>query len=590
MDPWNPTPEYWEANESECLSRLKDAWDEIPVVNYMPDNLLVNKQLVRFRGMIQDMFSPVYYMQQYEVVNVNSSESSVRSGKFQDSLLCTDDEEVVFDSVKRVNGERRPMYCVSIPCLNSWADEECKKIFSRLNKSNDKVENSTSGKRSAEDVEMDVDSSGPNDLNSTSETKRHCVGTTGTAPVPKSGESSTTTKLEADLNFPVSNPKGKACILNFYDSMDEDVKLNSIVEVVGFLANDPFQAPVEDGGDFEMDDGVSKLPPSLVPRIHVVGVKHLDGSYIVPAIPAMFADKTAADIKRLRNELKFVLTQLMLGDSLAAEYLIFNIISKVFLRQDLTVLGDFSLNITNLPLQSCPSYPNLVYEVLALLLLQSHYFQMSISSMNNTKMIPKKDYQTNRLVSGMLQLPAGTHLVLDETKFEAGMLRDQGVHNAKALSTIIKNQKMDYNFQYYNLGIDTDVPVIIFSEAKSMLTCKYQVKLEPDPSSVAVVEEMMLSLKNYLKQHVDELRAFILSIKSKEYQLSAEMSKTIESDFVQMRQRPGAKVSPDDLHSLLVVGRLYAISHGLDSLDPQSWSEVLQLEEQRKARLNSSAR
>lgn len=68
--------------------------------------------------------------------------------------------------------------------------------------------------------------------------------------------------------------------------MDEDVKLNSIVEVVGFLANDPFQAPVEDGGDFEMDDGVSKLPPSLVPRIHVVGVKHLDGSYIVPAIPA----------------------------------------------------------------------------------------------------------------------------------------------------------------------------------------------------------------------------------------------------------------------------------------------------------------
>lgn len=55
----------------------------------MPDNLLVNKKLVRFRGMIQDMFSPVYYMQQYEVVNVNSSESSVRSGKFQDSLLCT---------------------------------------------------------------------------------------------------------------------------------------------------------------------------------------------------------------------------------------------------------------------------------------------------------------------------------------------------------------------------------------------------------------------------------------------------------------------------------------------------------------------
>jgi len=46
---------------------------------------------------------------------------------------------------------------------------------------------------------------------------------------------------------------------------------------------------------------------------------------------------------------------------------------------------------------------------------------MSLNAMNTLCLIPKKDYQENRLISGCLQLSASTHLVLDETAMTEGM-------------------------------------------------------------------------------------------------------------------------------------------------------------------------
>jgi hypothetical protein len=81
----------------------------------------------------------------------------------------------------------------------------------------------------------------------------------------------------------------------------------------------------------------------------------------------------------------------------------------------------------------------------------------------------RKDYDANRLVSGVLQLSTQTHLVLDETCLEAGQLDSNGVHNVAALGTLISRQKVDYDFQFYKLEFQTDVPVLVLSEGKSLL-------------------------------------------------------------------------------------------------------------------------
>ena len=59
--------------------------------------------------------------------------------------------------------------------------------------------------------------------------------------------------------------------------------------------------------------------------------------------------------------------------------------------------------------------------------MQSFRLQMTIENMNHLKFIPHKDYTANRLVSGLLQLPSNTSLVLDETLLEQGQLDTPGV-------------------------------------------------------------------------------------------------------------------------------------------------------------------
>lgn len=51
---------------------------------------------------------------------------------------------------------------------------------------------------------------------------------------------------------------------------------------------------------------------------------------------------------------------------------------------------------------------------------------MSLHNMNNQRMVPRKDYTANRLVSGTLQLANNTFLFLDETQLEQGQLDATG--------------------------------------------------------------------------------------------------------------------------------------------------------------------
>ena len=58
---------------------------------------------------------------------------------------------------------------------------------------------------------------------------------------------------------------------------------------------------------------------------------------------------------------------------------------------------------------------------------------MKLDNLNGTKMLPHKDYTANRLSTGRLQISHHTHLVLDETKMQAGQLDVTGTLNLLSL-------------------------------------------------------------------------------------------------------------------------------------------------------------
>lgn len=59
---------------------------QIPLLNNITDYALYNNKLVRFRGMIQDILNPVYYMERFKIRDLNTDVISYRSGKYCDSI------------------------------------------------------------------------------------------------------------------------------------------------------------------------------------------------------------------------------------------------------------------------------------------------------------------------------------------------------------------------------------------------------------------------------------------------------------------------------------------------------------------------
>ena len=66
---------------------------------------------------------------------------------------------------------------------------------------------------------------------------------------------------------------------------------------------------------------------------------------------------------------------------------------------------------------------------MSLLLPKVCFLPLTISTLNTVDFVPRKDYTTNRLNTGILQLSDGSHLVVDETALETGKLEAQGLYN-----------------------------------------------------------------------------------------------------------------------------------------------------------------
>ena len=103
--------------------------------------------------------------------------------------------------------------------------------------------------------------------------------------------------------------------------------------------------------------------------------------------------------------------------------LLAHLVSSVYLRKDVLVLGKFSLNLHNMTPHD--NLPRRLATILSLLTSASHFLPLSREHLDKASFLPKKDFEANRLVSGMLQLAKGTHLIIDETAMTDGQLTAQ---------------------------------------------------------------------------------------------------------------------------------------------------------------------
>jgi hypothetical protein len=77
------------------------------------------------------------------------------------------------------------------------------------------------------------------------------------------------------------------------------------------------------------------------------------------------------------------------------------------------------------------------------------YLPLTLETLDTKKFSPRKNYDTNLLESGLLQMVDGTFLIGDETVMKTGTLKENGILSIKAMATLIEQQVVEYDFQYY---------------------------------------------------------------------------------------------------------------------------------------------
>lgn len=102
------------------------------------------------------------------------------------------------------------------------------------------------------------------------------------------------------------------------------LKLNQIIEVIGFISLDPLLNVIDDldGIMTEAEITVHHPPASLVPQLHAIKIIHSNKDIkIVPQV--------MSKVELIRNDLHLILSQLLFGDHLAADYLICHLLSSM---------------------------------------------------------------------------------------------------------------------------------------------------------------------------------------------------------------------------------------------------------------------
>ncbi len=557
FDSRSPGVSWERAVEEHFRSELAKpgAMAGVTSLNTTANHSISDGQLVKFRCMVQDMFDPEYYMAEYKVKSLKDGSIKTRSGRFRDTVQCGPGEEIVEDGPESLSlRERVSLYCVSPPGEAAWVTDHYQRQEMAANSAGPSGTQTNIMKRSldteeteetrAKDAVMDTEMAETDD---TVEKIKRQKASVSEGALPASSN-----KVLNNLNLPIPSADGRACIVKICDIADGDIKLHDLVEFVGVVSLDPALS-VSEEGEASMSTSPSLPPPSLVPRLHVLTWARLENNNPLVARPPA-SSSPLEEVARV--ELHTLLTTCLLGDKLAADYLLLHLLSRVYMRKDVLCLGKLSLNLHNMTTHE--DLPRRLATVLSLLTTNSHYLPLTRNNLDSTSFSPRKDFEANRLVSGSLQLASGTHLWLDETAMTDGQLSQMGVKNLTSLGNLITWQKLEYDFEFQKMEYETDVACLVMSEGRSMLPSDVQLMLKPEgvearPDLISkTFNEVGAGLSAEL---LDRLRRYITTARVGEFSLTEQVMKAVQDDFVSMRQTDQG-ITMEEFHSLLVLGRL----------------------------------
>lgn len=367
------------------------------------------------------------------------------------------------------------------------------------------------------------------------------------------------------------------------------LRLNQIVEVVGVL-----ERPTEDSDQGVQDDIVgtdeamilaqssmmgdceAALVPSHVPRLHVVWFRtvSLDGrrprcvlSSSPPPVPVLPALTRALSLSDAVSRAVWMLLQSKAerdGSDTAA----------VTPHQD-RVLGCASLNLivndghSN---NSAEAAVERLRQALQCLVPVLRVVSVTPEALDGT-MAPRK--VAGRLHSGVLQLPAGSVLLLDARHLPRRFLSPQRVANLQLLQGLCRQHQLPYTFDGgVSLPFEADYRIVVLSTPATheLLPCTLTVQWNGlSPCALPTGDDDDLAA---VRDYLQRCRGQHISIG-----LDPAVLAHAQQDFLQRRAADRAHAGEADFHRWLTLCRLHARSRNAPVADVTDWTSALALDD-----------
>jgi len=211
---------------------------------------------------------------------------------------------------------------------------------------------------------------------------------------------------------------------------------------------------------------------------------------------------------------------------------------------------------------------------------------------------PRKDNTVDRLRAGVLQLPDGTALVVDETPLSAGAYHGRAFKALNALKALATTSHALYDFSAsdtaagtYVLPFPADVPLVVLSASKSVLGCDAVVPLSPAARAAAATTAAAGAMPPAPDAgFVDRCRVYLATARHLPFSYSDGLREAMQRDLVAFRASHTAEdpVTAEDLHRLMDTARLVAASHCATDLAPEHWEHVKAMERERRERVRAA--
>ncbi|KAF8514049.1 hypothetical protein JB92DRAFT_2920727 [Gautieria morchelliformis] len=322
---------------------------------------------------------------------------------------------------------------------------------------------------------------------------------------------------------------------------------------------------------FSVKHCLALIPSKYLPSDH--------GASLSPAHDRV--DPPAAAIKD--ELLQWISNEALGGDHDAALWVILVAIARVQSR--LPPLFPPSLTLSKFPRHeedmSAPPPPALSY-VLQCLFPLFVDVPLTLSLINTRLFAPESRNET--LHAGLLQLPAGTTILLSDSGVQEGKITETGVKNIQTLRNVLTTQTLDYHFPFVApYQFPTDLSFILLTEGKNSTFVETLVDIPLQCKRPRDCYRRAEDIQLPSADRMDAFRRLLAGAKKGKVEITDEVSQHIQADFVHQRQEDKT-ITGEDLMTRMSIARLMALLLHNTVLTTEVWQEAKELDQRRKRR------